>query len=172
MNANPKKIHVKLEYNGATQEFSAEPQEAWLLTTRFFQGIVPSFELAQKLLLNVDILQLTKDLDGIIAYSSDGVNLMVPKNKLTDNEALLLWLLAHYLGQKLGLLTADSLSKEELQAKLGKSGKITSTRLGELVKNDFVAKTTDEKFRITTYGVVQLQRDALPKIKSKLPADS
>jgi hypothetical protein len=54
-----------------------------------------------------------------------------------------------------------------LQAKLGKSGKITSTRLGELVKNDSVAKTADEKFRVTTFGVSQLQKDLLSKIKAK-----
>jgi hypothetical protein len=72
------------------------------------------------------------------------------------------------LGFKLGLVGSDSLSKEELQAKLGKSGKITSTRLGELTKNNFVAKTADDQFRITTFGVLLVQKEALPKIKSKI----
>jgi hypothetical protein len=58
--------------------------------------------------------------------------------------------------------------KEELQAKLGKSGKITSTRLGELVKNDLVARTGDDKFKITTFGVVQAQKEILPKVKAKV----
>jgi hypothetical protein len=53
---------------------------------------------------------------------------------------------------------------------LGKSNKITSTRLGELVKNDFASKTVDEKFRITMFGVVQVQKEVLPKIKSKIMA--
>ena len=60
-----------------------------------------------------------------------------------------------------------ALSKEELQAKLGKSGKITSTRLGELVKNDLVMKTADEKFKITTFGIAQMQKDVLPRIRAK-----
>ena len=71
------------------------------------------------------------------------------------------------MGRKLGMIDSDAISKEELQAKLGKSGKITSTRLGELVKNDVITKTADEKFRITTFGVVQMQKEALPKIKAK-----
>ena len=167
MSEKPEKIRVQIKYKEVEQQFSAEPQEAWLLINQFFKGIVPTFEIAQKLLLNVDVQQLAKDLDGIVAFSSDGASLLVPKNKLTDNEALLLWLLAHYLGQKLGLLSSDLLSKDELQAKLGKSGKITSTRLGELVKNDFVARGADEKFRITVFGVVQAQKEALPRIKSK-----
>ena len=94
----------------------------------------------------------------------------MPKNKLTDNEALMIWLTAYYLGSKLGMVNNDSLSKEELQIKLGKSGKITSTRLGELAKNGVVQKTADEKFRITTFGVVQTQKEVIPRIKAKINA--
>jgi hypothetical protein len=93
--------------------------------------------------------------------------LLVPKNKLTDNETLILWLLANHVGYKIGLFENEALSKEELQAKLGKSGKITSTRLGELVKNDFAKKTDDDKFSLTTYGVAQTQKEILQKINAK-----
>jgi DNA-binding HxlR family transcriptional regulator len=79
-------------------------------------------------------------------------------------------LTAQHLGHKLGVLGSDSLSKEELQTKLGKSGKIVSTRLGELVKNGVLARTLDDKFRITTYGVVQTQKEVLPKIRTKIKA--
>ncbi len=168
MSDEPEKIHIQIKYKDIEQRFFAQPQEAWLLLNQFFKEMIPSFEIAQKLLLNVDVTQLAKDLKGILAFSGDGASLLVPKNKLTDNEALLIWLVAYFLGDKLGLVHVDSLSKDELQAKLGKSGKITSTRLGELVKNDFATKTADEKFRITTFGVVQVQKEVLPKIKSKL----
>jgi hypothetical protein len=164
----PEKIHVQIKYKDVEQQFSAEPQEAWLLLNRFCKDLIPSFEIAQKLWLNIDMQQLAKDLNGIVAFSSDGTSLLAPKNKLTDNEALLVWLAAYYLGHKLGLVNSDSLSKDELQAKLGKSGKITSTRLGELVKNDFAAKTVDDKFRITTFGVLQAQKEIFPRIKSKM----
>jgi len=150
------------------QQFSADPQDAWLLINKFFKDFIPSFEIAQKLWLSVDLKQLAKDLTGIVAFSSDGASLLAPKNKLTDNEALSIWLTAQYLGDKLGLLSGDSQSKEELQTKLEKSGKITSTRLGELAKNGVAAKTPDEKFRITTYGVMQTQKEVIPKIKSKI----
>ena len=112
--------------------------------------------------------QLAKDLNGIVAFSGDGASLLAPKNKLTDNEALSIWLAAQYLGHQLGMLNSDSQSKDELQVKLEKSGKITSTRLGELAKNGVVQKTLDDKFRITTYGVVQTQKEVIPKIKSKI----
>ncbi len=167
MSAKPEKICVQLKYNGVEQQFFADPQEAWLLLNQFFKELIPSFEIAQKLWLNIDVQKLAKDLKGVVAFSCDGASLLVPKNKLTDNEALLAWLTAYYLGFKLGLVGSDSLSKDELQTKLGKSGKITSTRLGELVKNELATKAVDDRFKITTFGVIQTQKEIIPKIKAK-----
>jgi hypothetical protein len=164
------KVTVHIKYKDVEKTFSAIPEETWLLLNKFFNEFLPSFEIANKLQLNVDLQQLAKDCEGLIAFSPEGPNLLVPKSKLTDNETLSLWLLASYLGHKLGMIESDALSKEELQAKLGKSGKITSTRLGELVKSDVVTKTADDKFRITTFGVVQMQKDTLPKIRAKTNA--
>lgn len=166
--SSQEKVHVQINYKDIQQQFEANPQEAWLLISKFFQQLIPSFEIARNLQLNIDIEQLAKDLNGIVAFSNEGASMLVPKNKLTDNEALSVWLMAQFLGNKLGLLSSDSLSKEELQIKLGKTSKITSTRLGELVKNQVVIKTSDEKYRITAFGVIQVQKDVLPRIKSKL----
>ena len=167
MTENPEKVAVNIKYKNVEKTFSALPEEAWLLLSRFFSEFLPSFEIANKLMLSVDLQQLAKDCEGLIGFSPEGANLLVSKSRLTDNETLLLWLLAGYLGHKLGVMASDAVSKEELQAKLGKSGKITSTRLGELVKNGSVAKTVDEKFRVTTFGVAQMQNDLLAKIKAK-----
>ncbi|MCW4031483.1 MAG: hypothetical protein NWE80_03870 [Candidatus Bathyarchaeota archaeon] len=170
MTEKPEKITINIKYKNVEKKFSATPETAWLLLSRFFSKFLPSFEIASKLLLSVDLQQLAKDCEDLIAFSQEGANLLVPKSKLTDNETLLLWLLAGYLGHKLGMIASDAVSKKQLQAKLGKSGKITSTRLGELVKSDLVAKTTDEKFRVTVFGIVQIQKELLSKIKAKTGA--
>lgn len=167
MTTQTDKVTVQVKYKDAEKKFQGTVEETWLLLNKFFNEFIPSFEIAGKLWLNVDVQALAKDCEGLIAFSPEGPNVLAPKNKLTDNETLALWLLASYLGHKLNLLGSDALSKEELQMRLGKSGKITSTRLGELVKNDAVAKTEDEKFRITTFGVAQMLKEVLPKIKAK-----
>ena len=169
MSEKSDRIVVQVKYKDVDETFSASSvEDAWLLLDKFFHETVPSFEIANKLWLNIDLASLAKDLEGMVAFSPEGSNLLLPKNKLTDNETLILWLVASYVGHKLGKMASDSLSKEELQAKLGKSGKITSTRLGELVKNEMVSKTDEERFKITTFGLVQVQKDVLPKIKAKI----
>ena len=167
MTEKPEKISVQVKYKDIEKTFSGSPEETWLLLSRFFSEFLPTFEIANRLWLSVDLQKLTKDVESVIAFSKEGANILLPKSKLTDNETLILWLLAGYLGNKLGFLDSDAMSKEDLQAKVGKSGKITSTRLGELVKNDMVSKTDDEKFRITTLGVFQMQKEMLQKIKAK-----
>ncbi len=161
------KVTVHVKYKDTEKIIEGSVEETWLLLNKFFSEFIPAFEVATKLQLNVDVQALAKDCEGLIAFSPEGPNVLAQKNKLTDNETLALWLLASYLGRKLNLLQSEALSKEELQMRLGKSGKITSTRLGELVKNDWVAKTEDDKFKMTTFGVTQMQKDILPRIKAK-----
>jgi hypothetical protein len=162
------RVTVHVRFGDVEQTFTGSVEDVWLSLNRFFGEFLPSFEVAKRLVLTVDLQGLVKACEGLVAFSKEGANLLVGKDRLTDNETLLLWLLAYHVGHSLGLVGSDAVSKEELQAKLGKSGKIASTRLGELVKSDVVAKVADDKYRITTFGVVQMQKDILPKIRSKI----
>jgi len=159
-------VHVKL--GDVEQTFSGSVEEVWLSLNRFFGEFVPSFAIAKRLVLSVDLNKLVKDCEGLVAFSKEGANVLVGKDRLTDNECLLLWLLAASVGFMLGLVGSDCVDKEELQSRLGKSGKIVSTRLGELVKMDMVAKLADDKYKITTFGIAQMQKDIIPKIKTKV----
>ncbi len=167
MTQKPDRARVEVKFKELSTTFEGTVEETWLLLNKFFNESIPSFEIAGKLWLSIDVQKLAKDCKGLIAFSPEGPNVMVSKSKLTDNEALALWLLASYLGCKLNLLSSDVLSKEELQLKLGKSPKITSTRLGELVKCDWAMKTEDDKFRMTTLGVALMQKEILPRIIAK-----
>lgn len=161
-------VTAQIKYKDTEETFSGRPEQVWLLINRFFTQCIPTFEIAQKLILKADMQELARNYEGIIAFSKEGSNILIPRDRLTDNETLLLWLLAGHIGSHLGINATDTVSKEELQAKLGKNPKIASTRLGELVKNSMASKTTDEKYRITTFGIVQAQKEMLPKIRARL----
>jgi len=162
------RITVHVKYKDVEKILSGNIEEVWLLLNRFFTELLPSFEIARKLTLNVDLQALAKDIENVIAFAEEGQYLLVQRNKLTDNETLALLLLANYVGRQLGKTQSDGLSKEELQSKLGKDSKITSTRLGELVKSEIVMKTADDKYKITTFGIAQIQKDILPRIKARI----
>jgi hypothetical protein len=104
----------------------------------------------------------------LVGFADNAPHLLFPKEKLTDNETLALHLLAAHIGFRLGMLKTDVLTRDELQVKLGKNPKITSTRLGELIKAEIVEKTSEGGYRITSFGIFQMQREWMPKIKAKL----
>jgi len=160
-------VTVQIRYRDLEKTIAGSPEQVWLLLNKFFEDILPSFAIAEKLALEVDLQNLARDCSGLIALTEEGPYVLVARSKLTDNETLALLLLANYLEHKLGRTDAIGLSKEELQAKLGKDAKITSTRLGELIKNEMAMRTADDKYKITTFGLVQMQREILPRIRTK-----
>jgi hypothetical protein len=162
------KITVQVRYKDVEKTFSGNVNDVWIGINRFFNEFIPAFEISQKVVLTVDLQKLVEQCEKIVAFAPEGPCLLVSRNELTDNETLALQLLASYLGYQLGILKSDDVSKEELQTKLGKSAKIASTRLGELVKGEIVMKTEDGKYRITTFGIVQMQKNIIPKIKAKI----
>jgi hypothetical protein len=160
-------LTIQIKHKGLEETVSGTPEQVYLFVKKFFEDLLPSFEIAEKLTLCSDLETLTKESQNLIAFAEEGSYVLVPRSRLTDNEMLALLLLANYLRQKTGKTRTDGLSKEELQAKLGKDAKITGTRLGELVKSEIAIKTVDEKFRITTFGLFQMQKDILPRIRAK-----
>jgi len=161
-------IAVQVKYKDIEKTFSGRVNDVWVSMNRFFSEFIPTFDISKKIVLTVDLQELVKACEGIVAFAEKGPHLLVSRSKLTDNEALVLLLLAGYIGYKLGLVESDVVSKDELQARLGKSSKIVSTRLGELVKREIAVKTNDGKYKISTFGVVQMQKDFLPRIRAKI----
>jgi predicted transcriptional regulator len=129
--------------------------------------MLPALQTIKKALLTVDLEILIEDLKNVIAIAPEGPVLLVSKQKLTDSETLTLHLLAAYVGNKLGK-SKNILSKEELQAGLGKSAKITSTRIGELIREGLATKTEEGNYKITTLGIKRFQEESLPEIREKL----
>jgi len=161
------KVTIQVRYRDVEKTFSGDVNDVWISINKFFSEFIPTFRISKKITLTVDLQDLIKACENIIAFAEEGPHLLVSRNRLTDNETLALQLLASYIGYKLGIMESDAVSKEELQAKLGKSSKIVSTRLGELVKREIAAKTNDGKYKISTFGVIQMQKDLLPRIKAK-----
>jgi len=158
-------VHVK--YGDVEQTFSGSVNDVWVSVNRFFGEMVPAFDVARKVTLTVDLAKLVEDFKGVIAIAPEGPEVLTSKERVTDSEMLQLYLLAASIGYRLGKLQQETMTKEQLAAKLGKNTKITATRLGELVKQGIVVKTEEGKYRITTLATVKLQ-ETLAKVLSKV----
>ena len=161
------KVTVHIKYQDFEQTFTGDANQVWISVNRFFNEMVPALDTVKKALLTVDLEDLIEDCKNVIAVAPEGPVLLVSRSKLTDSETLTLHLLAAYIGNKLGH-SKEVLTKEELQAGLGKSAKITSTRLGELIRDGLATKTDEGNYKITTLGIRRFQEEALPEIKQKL----
>jgi len=162
------KITIHVKYRDVEQTFVGNVEDVWVSVNRFFTQVIPSFDIARKMMLTVDLQKLIADVEGVIAIAPEGPELLVYKQKLTDSETIQLYLLAAHIGYKLGHLSGNSFSKEELQTRLGKSSKITSTRLGELCRKGMATKTEEGDYKITTIGIKRLQEGTLLKIRETI----
>ena len=146
--------------------FVGDANDVWFSFNKFFSENVPGLEILNKIMLNIDTHQLIEDCKDIVAIAPEGIAVLVSKELLTDNEALMLHLLAQYLGHKIGVSETACLSKEALLGGLGKSAKIISTRLGELCRKGYVVKMNGD-YKISTIGVKTMQNELLPRLKTK-----
>ena len=160
-------VTVHIKYQETEQTFTGDVNQVWISVNRFFSEMLPAFQALKKALLTVDLESLIDDCKNIIGVAPEGPVLLVSKQKLTDNETLTLHLLAAYIGNKLGQ-SKDVLSKEALQVGLGKSAKITSTRVGELIREGLATKTEEGNYKVTTLGIKRFQEETLPEIREKL----
>jgi hypothetical protein len=160
-------VTVNIKYQETEQTFTGNTNQVWRSINKFFTEMIPTLQTIKKVLLTVDLENLIEDCKNVIAIAPEGPVLLVSKQKLTDCETLSLHLLAAFIGNNLGQ-SKDVLSKEELQAGLGKSAKITSTRLGELIREGLATKTEEGNYKITTLGIKRFQEEALPEIREKL----
>lgn len=160
-------VTVIVKYDGVEQTFTGSVSDVWVSVNKFFGDVLPTFDLARKITLSVDLAKLIDDSKGVIAIAPEGPEVLIPREKLTDSEVLQCHLLAVYIGFKMGKLAKETATKEELQSKLGKSMKITATRLGELVKEGRAIKDEHGCYRISTLGIKRLQEE-LSIIKSEI----
>ncbi|UCE95630.1 MAG: hypothetical protein JSV51_07915 [Candidatus Bathyarchaeota archaeon] len=160
-------LTVRVKYMGMEKTFVGDVDSVWVNVNRFFSQMVPLIAIARRAVLTVNLEEAIRAGEGLVAVAEEGPMVLVSKQRLTDNESLLLKLLAAYIGGRLGVLDRIWLSREELKGWLGKSGKITGTRLGELCHEGLVAKTEEGRYRLSTFGIKQLIEEILPRIKRK-----
>ncbi|RLI23982.1 MAG: hypothetical protein DRO52_06195 [Candidatus Hecatellales archaeon] len=164
------KIHV--EFGENRLDFEGSPEEAVRALLAFLQNAYPAYEMARRLTLTVDLEELLKSLEGVLAFTPEGPVILAGRERLerglSIRELILLHLVKAYVGFRLGKLPRESLSVDELlKATGGKVGAVAG-RLSEMVSEELIERLGRAEYKITTYGVKHFLESILPKVRSLL----
>jgi hypothetical protein len=116
--------------------------------------------------MSVDINDLAKDCEGILAVTPEGVVVTVPVDQLADRELLLLHLAKARIAQMLGKSDKDLVQSADLIAATKKSAGTVAGRLSELCGESLAERKGKGEYRVTTFGLHLFREQVLPKLKT------
>ncbi len=161
-------LEIFAKYRDLEIRFKGKPDEVIRSLLRLIQQILPTYDLASKLVLTVDLEDLLENVKGIIAFTPEGPVVTIPKEKISgERDAILLHLIKTYIGYKTGKLEKDTLATSEITSLTGGKSSSVGARLSELVSSGWIERVGRGEYRITTLGVKNFIDDVLPKIKSE-----
>jgi len=160
-------LELFVRYKDVELKFKGKPDDVIRSFLRFIQEILPTYDLASKLTLTVDLEDLLKNVEGIIAFTPEGPVVTVPKERLRgEKDAILLHLVKTYIGYKTGRLGKNSLATSEITSLTGGKSSTIAARLSELVSSGWVERIGRGEYKITTLGIRNFIDEVLPKIES------
>ena len=160
-------LEVTIKYGSLEKKIIGVPDQVALDVFTFLTKAVPQLELAARLSLNVDVAELAKACEGVIAATPEGVVVTVPTDSLADRELLLLHLAKARIAQMLGKSDKDYVQSADLITATKKTSGTVAGRLSELCGENLAERKGKGEYRATTLGMHIFRETVLPKLKSK-----
>jgi predicted Rossmann fold nucleotide-binding protein DprA/Smf involved in DNA uptake len=160
------RVEMLLRYGGLEIKLTGSPDDVTKSFLEFMSKMLPAYDIANRLVLNVDFEKLVRDLEGIVAMTPEGIIVTLPRDLLGERETILLHLLKTSVGHQLGRLDEDSLSLADILTETGGKPSTTAARLSELVAQNWVERVGRGQYRITTFGARSFQESVIPRIRT------
>lgn len=158
-------VEVVIKSGKNEARFSGTPDEVLSEILKFLAKVYPALEIVSRLTLSTDIESLSRDLEGVVAIAPEGPVLLASKQNLTVEEVIESYLIAKYMGYKLGKLDSDTLSSSDLVKLTGSTVGTVAGRLSGLVGRLLAERVGRGEYRITTLGIKEFCETVIPKIK-------
>lgn len=133
----------------------------------FLNSIIPQMELANRLVLSLDLGKIAEACEGAVAITPEGVVVTVSTDVLADRELLLLHLAMQKIAEMTGKSESDTVQASNLIAATKRSSGTVAGRLSELCTESLVERKGKGEYRITTLGMHLFQQQVLPKLKKQ-----
>jgi len=166
MSSEGETLEVSVKYGQLESRFTGTVDEVLRGVIEFISKVCPTYDLASRLVMTVDVEKLMEDLEGIIAITEEGLVSTIPSDILSDKEAIRLQLIKTYLGYRLARQDKETMSLGDIITETrGKPGAVAG-RLSEMVSDGLVKRAGRGEYQITTLGIKDFCERVLPKIKS------
>jgi len=160
-------LEVIVKYGTLEKKITGQPDQVAQEVFTFLNKVIPELELASRLCLSVDISELAKACEGILAITPEGVVVTVPVDGLADRELMLLQLAKARIAHMLGKAEKDFVQSSELIAATKKTAGTVAGRLSELCGESLAERKGKGEYRATTLGMHVFREQVLPKLKPR-----
>jgi hypothetical protein len=160
-------LEVTIKYGTLEKKITGPPDQVAKEVFAFLTKAIPELELASHLALSVDLNELAKACEGIIAVTPEGVVATVPLDNLADRELVLFHLAKARIAQMLGKSEKDFVQSSDLIAATKKTSGTVAGRLSELCTENLAERKGKGEYRATTLGLHIFRETILPKLKPK-----
>ena len=159
-------LEVIIKYGTLEKKITGQPDQVAQEVLSFLNKAIPQLELASRLSLSVDISELAKACEGILAVTPEGVVVTTPIDQLADRELLLLHLAKARIAQMLGKSDKDFVQSADLIGATKKTAGTVAGRLSELCGENLAERKGKGEYRVTTLGLHLFREQVLLKLKS------
>ncbi len=157
-------IRISVQIKGDQFNFEGSLEESIGAFLKFISTVYPSYELVSKVILTIDDEQLLKDCAGIVAVAPEGPVLL--RRDIATDQGLGFCLIGARIGLKIGKLTKDSMTSDELTKSVGKSPGTVANELTSMTKQGFVDRIGKGEYKILTAGIIHYSSE-IPKLREE-----
>jgi hypothetical protein len=167
LNSLAQPLEVTIKYGTLEKKITGQPDQVAQEVLAFLNTVIPELELASHLSLSVDINELAKACEGVLAVTPEGVVVTAPVDVLADRELLLLHLAKARIAQMLGKADKDLVQSADLIAATKKTAGTVAGRLSELCGEGLAERRGKGEYRATTLGLHLFREQVLAKLKPR-----
>jgi hypothetical protein len=160
-------LEVTIKYGTLEKKIVGQAEQVAKDVYAFLLKVIPELDLASQLALSVDVNDLARVCQGVLAVTPEGVVITAPTENLADRELLLLHLAKARIAQMLGKSDKDLVQSAELIAATKKTAGTVAGRLSELCGESLAERKSKGEYRVTTLGLHVFREQILPKLKPK-----
>ena len=152
-------LQVKIQIDVADMHYEGNGpvEEIVPQVMQFLIQTVPAYDIARKLIYIPDLAGLADKVSEFARMTSTGQLLLTRINLPADKGITVLLFMAQLAG-KMGKREADSLTIEEISVGVGRAPKTIRNVLVQLQKLSLIDRADRGRYRITTKGLMELER--------------